>query len=47
MHEASGPSLYIAVCGRRDSYMPRNMQRDPEARLAWALKDELVGVGRV
>src|SRR4030095_10816727 len=30
-----GPSLYIAVCGRRDAYMPRNVQKDPESSLAW------------
>jgi hypothetical protein len=22
-----GPSLYIAVCGRRDAVMPRNVQK--------------------
>jgi hypothetical protein len=43
----AGPSLYIAVCGRRDAFMPRNVQKDPEARLAWQLKDELVRLGRV
>ncbi len=42
-----GPSLYIAVCGRRDAHMPRNVQKDPEARLAWNLKDELLRRGRV
>ncbi|HZE63252.1 MAG TPA: hypothetical protein VE056_05200, partial [Pyrinomonadaceae bacterium] len=26
-----GPSLYIAVCGRRDAHMPRNVQKDPES----------------
>ena len=25
------PSVYIAVCGRRDAHMPRNVQKDPEA----------------
>jgi hypothetical protein len=29
-----GPSLYIAVCGRRDAHSPRNVQKDPESRLA-------------
>ena len=24
-----GPSLYVAVCGRRDAHMPRNVQKDP------------------
>jgi hypothetical protein len=42
-----GPSLYIAVCGRRDAHMPRNVQKDPEARLTWTLKDELARRGRV
>src|SRR6185436_6026663 len=42
-----GPSLYVAVCGRRDAVMPRNVQKDPEASLTWVLKDELVGRGRV
>ena len=42
-----GPSLYIAVCGRRDAHMPRNVQKDPEARLTWTIKDELLRRGRV
>src|SRR3954464_5788356 len=42
-----GPSLYIAVCGRRDAHMPRNVQKDPESRLTWTIKDELIGRGRV
>jgi hypothetical protein len=42
-----GPSLYIAVCGRRDAHMPRNVQKDPESRLTWSLKDEVVRRGRV
>jgi hypothetical protein len=42
-----GPSLYIAVCGRRDAMMPRNVQKDPEASLTWVLKDEIVRRGRV
>ena len=42
-----GPSLYVAVCGRRDAVMPRNVQTDPEASLTWVLKDELVRRGRV
>lgn len=42
-----GPSLYIAVCGRRDAYMPRNVQKDPESSLTWSLKDELIRRGRV
>ena len=40
-----GPSLYVAVCGRRDAVMPRNVQKDPEASLTWVLKDELVRRG--
>lgn len=42
-----GPSLYVAVCGRRDAVMPRNVQKDPEASLTWRLKDEIVKRGRV
>jgi hypothetical protein len=42
-----GPSLYVAVCGRRDAVMPRNVQKDPEASLTWELKDELVRRGKV
>src|SRR6185503_20010455 len=42
-----GPSLYVAVCGRRDAVLPRHVQKDPEASLAWVLKDELVGRGKV
>ena len=42
-----GPSLYIAVCGRRDAVMPRNVQKDDEASLAWVLKDEVVRRGHV
>jgi hypothetical protein len=42
-----GPSLYVAVCGRRDAVMPRNVQKDPEASLTWNLKDELLRRGKV
>lgn len=42
-----GPSLYVAVCGRRDAVMPRNVQKDPEASHTWVLKDELVRRGKV
>jgi len=42
-----GPSLYVAVCGRRDAVMPRNVQKDPEASLTWTLKDDVVRRGRV
>ena len=37
-----GPSLYVAVCGRRDAVMPRQVQKDPEASQTWLLKDEVV-----
>lgn len=37
-----GPSLYVAVCGRRDAILPRHVQRDPETSLTWTLKDQLV-----
>src|SRR3954471_10716593 len=42
-----GPSLYVAVCGRRDAVMPRNVQKDPEASQTWLLKDEMVRRGKV
>jgi hypothetical protein len=42
-----GPSLYVAVCGRRDAVMPRNVQKDPEASHTWLLKDEILRRGRV
>lgn len=42
-----GPSLYVAVCGRRDAHMPRNVQKDPESSLTWHLKDEAIRRGRV
>jgi len=42
-----GPSLYVAVCGRRDAVLPRNVQTDPEASLTWNLKDELLRRGKV
>jgi hypothetical protein len=42
-----GPSLYIAVCGRRDAYMPRNVQKDQESSLTWTIKDDVMRRGRV
>jgi hypothetical protein len=42
-----GPSLYVAVCGRRDAVMPRNVQKDPESSLTWHLKDEILSRGKV
>jgi hypothetical protein len=42
-----GPSLYVAVCGRRDANMPRNVQKDPESSHTWVLKDEVMRRGRV
>lgn len=42
-----GPSLYVAVCGRRDAVLPRNVQTDPETSLTWTLKDELLRRGNV
>src|ERR1043166_19592 len=38
----AGPSLYMAVCGRRDVSLPRNVQKDEETRLTWYLKDEVM-----
>jgi hypothetical protein len=42
-----GPSLYVAVCGRRDAVMPRNVQTDEESSLTWVLKDEIIARGQV
>jgi hypothetical protein len=42
-----GPSLYVAVCGRRDAVLPRNVQKDEETSLTWVLKDELIARGKV
>ncbi|MCI0659667.1 MAG: hypothetical protein L0220_01200 [Acidobacteria bacterium] len=42
-----GPSLYVAVCGRRDAVMPHNVQKDPESSHTWRLKDEIVGRGKI
>jgi hypothetical protein len=37
----------VAVCGRRDAIMPRNVQKDPEASQTWVLKDEIVRRGKI
>jgi hypothetical protein len=42
-----GPSLYVAVCGRRDAVMPRNVQKDPESSHTWLLKDEILRRGKI
>jgi len=42
-----GPSLYMAVCGRPDAVLPRNIQKDEETSAAWRLKDELLRRGKV
>ena len=41
------PSVYIAVCGRRDAHMPRNVQKDYEASRAWVIKDEVIARGKL
>jgi len=41
------PSVFTAVCGRRDAFLPRNVQKDQEASCAWVLKDEVIARGRV
>src|SRR5882762_860259 len=43
----AGPSLYIAVCGRRDVSLPRKVQKNEETRLTWYLKDEVMRRARV
>jgi hypothetical protein len=42
-----GPSLYVAVCGRRDAVLPHHVQKDPETSLTWELKDQIIRRGRV
>ena len=42
-----GPSLYVAVCGRRDAVMPRHVQKDHEASLTWHLKDAVLRRGKI
>ena len=42
-----GPSLYIAVCGRRDAVKPQHVQRDEETSLTWSLKDDVMRRGKV
>ncbi len=41
------PSVFTAVCGRRDAHLPRNVQKDYEASRAWVLKDETIARGNV
>lgn len=41
------PSVYVAVCGRRDVFSPKNVQKDYEMSQAWTLKDEAMQRGRV
>lgn len=41
------PSVYYAVCGRRDAHAPKNVQKDAEMSLAWVLKDEVMQRGNV
>ena len=41
------PSVYIAVCGRRDVHAPKNVQKDEEMSRAWVLKDEVMQRGKV
>src|SRR5690349_20463493 len=41
------PSVYVAVCGRRDAHMPRTVQKDFDASRAWVLKDEVIARSRV
>ena len=41
------PSLWVAVCGRRDPQFPHHSHHDPEVSLAWNLKDQLPAQGTV
>ncbi|MGE0121302.1 MAG: hypothetical protein AB7U25_00090 [Vicinamibacterales bacterium] len=42
-----GPSLFVAVCGRRDAVLPRHVQTDHEASLTWTIKDDVLRRGKV
>ena len=42
-----GPSLYVAVCGRRDAVLPRHVQKDVETSLTRTLKDQLIRRGKL
>src|SRR4029450_6557737 len=42
-----GPSLYVAVCGRRDAVLPRHVQKDEETSLTWTVKDQLIPRGKL
>lgn len=41
------PSVYVAVCGRRDAQTPKNVQKDYETSLAWTLKDDVMRRGKM
>ena len=41
------PSIYVAVCARREVRTPKNVQKDVECSAAWVLKDEVFKRGRV
>lgn len=41
------PSVYVAICGRRDAHLPKNVQKDYETSLAWELKDEMMRRGKM
>jgi hypothetical protein len=43
----AGASLFIAVCGRRDVSLPRNVQKDEECSLAWRIKDDVMRRGSI
>jgi hypothetical protein len=38
----AGPSLYIAVCGRRDVSLPRNVQKDDQSSAPRTFAGELL-----
>ena len=41
------PSVFYAVCGRRDAHAPKKVQKDAEMSLAWVLKDEVMQRGNI
>src|SRR6476660_3475981 len=41
------PSVFTAVSGRRDAFLPNNVQEDPQATRVWVLTAGLIARGRV
>ncbi|NJM53237.1 MAG: hypothetical protein HC846_07490 [Blastocatellia bacterium] len=41
------PSVYLAVCGRRDAHTPKMFRKTTKQVLAWTLKDEVMQRGKM